>query len=40
MSKQEAMQKYIDKVASGDANWEQHALLKDYKVKQKKKQNK
>jgi diazepam-binding inhibitor (GABA receptor modulating acyl-CoA-binding protein) len=31
MSKEEAMQKYVDLVAAGDANWENHESLKDYK---------
>jgi len=31
MSKEEAMQKYIDLVAAGDSNWESHDALKDYK---------
>ncbi|KAI3636011.1 hypothetical protein MIR68_002460 [Amoeboaphelidium protococcarum] len=30
MSKQDAMQKYVDLVASGDANWEQHEVLKNF----------
>jgi len=32
MSKAEAQQKYIDKVAVGDANWENHPILKDFKA--------
>jgi hypothetical protein len=31
-SKAEAQQKYIDKVAAGDANWENHPAIKDFKV--------
>lgn len=31
MSKEEAMQKYVDLVAAGDPNWESHDCLKDYK---------
>ncbi|KAI7841452.1 hypothetical protein COHA_004847 [Chlorella ohadii] len=31
MTKEEAMQKYIDLVAAGDPNWESHEALKDYK---------
>lgn len=31
MSKDEAMKKYIELVAAGDASWEQHAVLKDFK---------
>jgi hypothetical protein len=31
MSKEEAMQKYIDLIAAGNPNWEQHEALKDYK---------
>jgi diazepam-binding inhibitor (GABA receptor modulating acyl-CoA-binding protein) len=30
MSKEEAMQKYIDLVAAGDKDWEAHPALKDY----------
>lgn len=30
MSKEEAMQKYIDLVAAGDSNWESHGAFKDY----------
>ena len=30
MSKEEAMQKYIDLVAAGDPKWEEHDALKDY----------
>eukprot|EP00128_Syssomonas_multiformis_P004329 Colp12_sorted_trinity150504_noHs@15810 len=32
MSKEAAMQKYIDLVAAGDAEWEQHAVLADFKA--------
>eukprot|EP00123_Amoebidium_parasiticum_P022972 comp9892_c0_seq1/m.4825 comp9892_c0_seq1/g.4825 ORF comp9892_c0_seq1/g.4825 comp9892_c0_seq1/m.4825 type:complete len:100 (-) comp9892_c0_seq1:308-607(-) len=31
MSQEEAMQKYIDHVAEGDANWEAHEVLANYK---------
>jgi len=31
MSREEAMQKYIDLVAEGDDNWESHAALAEYK---------
>ncbi|KAI8107378.1 Acyl-CoA-binding protein [Picochlorum sp. SENEW3] len=30
VSKEEAMQKYIDLVAAGDPKWEEHPALKDY----------
>lgn len=30
VSKEEAMQKYIDLVAAGDPSWEEHPALKDY----------
>eukprot|EP00850_Spirogloea_muscicola_P016877 SM000140S00626 [mRNA] locus=s140:304400:305020:- [translate_table: standard] len=32
MSKEEAMQKYIDLVAKDDADWEQHPVLSDFKA--------
>eukprot|EP00897_Mesotaenium_endlicherianum_P001352 jgi/Mesen1/1244/ME000129S00341 len=31
LSKEEAMQKYIDLLAAGDADWEQHPVLADFK---------
>jgi diazepam-binding inhibitor (GABA receptor modulating acyl-CoA-binding protein) len=30
MSKEKAMQEYIDYLAKGDPNWEQHEVLKGY----------
>jgi acyl-CoA-binding protein len=32
MSKEDAMQKYIDLVQAGDANWESSPVLADFKA--------